>query len=181
MKKKVFHACRRRVEWSSLFPLLRLLNSCKYLSGKQPPSKTNIPKSLRAQDHHPIPIHLSLSVFSCLSHPPLPPLIHCSITQEELVFLKTSSRAWKGARPRGAGTWRGNRGCFCHSSAPLVTAGLTVVHPEETRLTSLWPGPGPTRAAWSGQCDAAVQKPLTQGSDKDVHALRVWKAPLFKS
>eukprot|EP00064_Thunnus_orientalis_P003676 superscaffoldBa00000311_g3687 len=46
---------------------------------------------------------------------------------------------------------RGSRGCFCRFStplAPLADAGLAVVHPEETRLTSLWPGLGPTRAAW---------------------------------
>lgn len=102
---------------------------------------------------HPHP-SLCLSVFSSQPHPPLPPLVHrsCLLLHHtgSLLFLQTSVRVWKGTRPRGAGTrgGRGGRGCFRRSPAPVAVAGRTVVHPEEARLTSLWPGLGSTRAAW---------------------------------
>lgn len=45
-------------------------------------------------------------------------------------------RVWKGTRSKGCFYVRETKGCFCHSSAPLVAAGLTAVHPEEAGLTS---------------------------------------------
>ena len=97
--------------------------------------------------------HRYPSLSRCLSFPlrPIPTPPSSSLPPPHhtgsLAFLKTSIRAWKGTRLRGAGTWRECRGCFCHSSASLVAADPTVVHPEETRLTSFWPGLRSTRAA----------------------------------
>lgn len=123
--------------------------------------------------------HCYPSLCVCLSlplhpnPPPLPPLLHHSITQEAWSSWKQALELGKGTRLRGVGTWWGGRGCFCRFSVSLVTAGLTVVHPEETRLTSFWPGLGPTHAACSwGGCDkltSALQQLLTHGRHKVKH------------
>lgn len=92
---------------------------------------------------------LCVCLFLSIPTPLLPPLLHHSITQEAWSSWKQALELGKGTRLRGVGTWwgGGGRGCFCRFSVSLVTAGLTVVHPEETRLTSFWPGLGPTHAA----------------------------------
>lgn len=80
----------------------------------------------------PIPLFLLSSTTPSRRKPGLPENKHCSVERD---------------KAEGGRYARGSRGCFCRSSAPVVAAGLTVVHPEETRLTSLWPGLGPTHAA----------------------------------
>lgn len=95
-------------------------------------------------------ISLCVCLFLSIPPPPLPPLLHHSITQEAWSSWKQALELGKGTQLRGVGTWWGGRGCFCLFSVSLVTAGLTVVHPEETRLTSFWPGLGPTHTACLG-------------------------------
>ena len=65
----------------------------------------------KTQSPHPYP-SFSVSVFSSRSPSPSssshPPLHHAG----SLVFLKTSARAWKGTRQRGASTWGATEDVF---------------------------------------------------------------------
>lgn len=77
---KVFYLIRRFASW---FPCSRCSDFLTAACNQQEKSNaTDSLKSLRTQDWHPIPIHLSVSVFSSLSYPLFPLLIQLTIMQE---------------------------------------------------------------------------------------------------
>ncbi|KAA8581784.1 hypothetical protein FQN60_003365 [Etheostoma spectabile] len=137
--------------------------SCLCLSRK-PPKQQTPPNQYVHRTVTPIPILLFLFVPSpsSSSHPALH---HAG----SLVFLKTSIGAWKRDEAEGGEYVGGSRGCLCRFSAPLVAPGLTIVHPEETRFTSLLLGLGPTHAACSG-CNTHHNRASTTMSITDFLA-----------
>lgn len=92
----------------------------------------------------------SLSVSLCLSFPvyPIPLFLLSSIapSHRKSGLPENKSPSMERDKDKGGRYVWGRRGCFCHSTAPLVTASLNVVHPEEAKPSSLWSGLGPTRA-----------------------------------
>lgn len=88
---------------------------------------------------------LCVTVISSLFHPPHPPLFHSSITQDALPSWKHASQHGKGQSRGGQVSAGGDTEDVC--VILLLTTGLNVVHPEETRLASSWLSLWPTRAA----------------------------------
>lgn len=82
-------------------------------------------------------VHITplLSIFLCvcpssLSHPPLPPHLHSSITQEARL-------SWKQVCGKGRGCWC--RGCFCHSSwLPQASLQSILRKPSSRHSGSVW-------------------------------------------
>lgn len=68
---------------------------------KEATNATNSPKSLRAQDHHPIPIHLSL----CLSFPlcPIPPFLLSSTAPSRRKPGLPENKPWSVERDKAEG------------------------------------------------------------------------------
>lgn len=100
---RILYSPKRFVLYSSLFMLLRRPYGCFYVNLYLKPIATKFPQittcTRASPHHHP---SLSVSIFSFLSHPPLPPLIQRSITQE-------AWSSWKQALEHGKGQGRGGQ------------------------------------------------------------------------